>query len=193
MIKKELIKQVRNYSFENSEKDDIHGFLHIERVRNLCLQLGKEMNANLLLLEIAALLHDIGRKSKNKEINHANISADITKNYLSSINYNFSKGEIDQIIHCIKSHSFSNKIIPQTLEAKILSDADKLDAMGAIGLYRTIAFTAKNHNGIDTVIKHMEDKILDLKRDLNLNESKILAEERQQILMDFYKKIQNEK
>ena len=124
---------------------------------------------------------------------HAELSAEIATNFLKSYQEVISKNEIEQVIHCIRAHSFSNDVKPKTLEAKILSDADKLDAMGAIGLYRTIAFTVKNHNGIDTVIKHMEDKILDLKRDLYLNESKVLAEERQQILMDFYKKIKNEK
>ena len=77
MLEEDLISIVRKYASDNSEKDDIHGFLHIERVFNLCLQLGKELGANLLVLKIAALFHDIGRIKKNEESldkNHAELS-----------------------------------------------------------------------------------------------------------------------
>ena len=192
----DFILIVKRFSSENSDQDDIHGYPHVERVFKTCVDLGIQMNANMRILKISALLHDIGRINEMNDSrgkHHAELSAEIATNFLKSYQEVISKNEIEQVIHCIRAHSFSNDVKPKTLEAKILSDADKLDAMGAIGLYRTIAFTVKNHNGIDTVIKHMEDKILDLKRDLYLNESKVLAEERQQILMDFYKKIKNEK
>ncbi|MCK4779769.1 MAG: HDIG domain-containing protein, partial [Candidatus Lokiarchaeota archaeon] len=65
MSEEEIIINVRKYAFKNSEKDDIHGFSHVERVFNLCLELGKKLSANLLVLKIAALLHDIGRTYKN--------------------------------------------------------------------------------------------------------------------------------
>jgi len=192
----DFILKVKNFSKKNSDKDDIHGYPHVERVYKTCNHLGAQINANMLILQISALLHDIGRikeKDSSSGKNHAELSAEIAREFLSSYQEVLSKKEIEEIIHCIRAHSFSNDVNPRTLEAKILSDADKLDAMGAIGLYRTIGFTIKNQHGIETVIKHMEEKILDLKQDLFLNESKILAEERQQILLDFYKKIIKEK
>ena len=79
-----------------------------------------------------------------------------------------------------------------TLEAKILSDADKLDALGAIGLYRTIGFTIKNGGGIEQVINHLENKILHLKDKLHLDESKKIAEQRYNIIADFYTKIKEQ-
>jgi uncharacterized protein len=79
------------------------------------------------------------------------------------------------------------------LEAKILSDADKLDALGAIGLYRTIGFTLERNGNLDDVIEHLENKILKLKDMLFLDDSKKIAKSREFILHDFYTKIKDEK
>lgn len=196
MLEKEIVSNVRKYASKNSKEDDIHGFPHVERVFKLCLQLGKELGANLFVLEIAAFLHDIGRihkdKSNNKK-NHADLSADIALDFLKSKDFNIPQDDIDKIIHCIKAHSFSNNIIPKTLEAKILSDVDKLDALGAIGLYRTIGFSVKNQGGIDQIIIHLENKIMKLKDLLFLDISRNVAEKRQQIILDFYNKIKKER
>ena len=196
MLEKEIVSIVRDYALKNSEEDDIHGFLHVERVFKLCLQLGKELGANLLLLKIAALLHDIGRSNENQAIfnkNHAEISSEMAFKFLRSEDFKLSKKDFENIIHSIQAHSFSNNITPETLEAKILSDADKLDALGAIGLYRTIGFTIKRKGGLDQVIEHLEKKILKLKDQMYLDISKKIAEERELIIYDFYKKILKQK
>lgn len=195
MLDHNLIPKVRKFAIENSEKDDIHGFLHVERVLKLCLHIGKRLDANLLILEIAALLHDIGRKKRNEAIsskNHAELSTQMASKFLESGDFKSSQEDFDNIIHCIRSHSFSNNSNPQTLEAKILSDADKLDALGAIGLYRTIGFTVKNKGNLNNVIKHLEEKIIKLKDKLFLDISKEIAEKRQKIILDFYKEIKFE-
>jgi len=195
MLDNKTLSLIRDFAFNNSEKDDIHGFLHVERVYNLCLKLGKELNANLSVLQIAALLHDIGRsyEKNNTHIkNHADYSAEIASNFLKSRKLQLSNEDIKNIIHSIKAHSYSNKVIPETLEGKILSDADKLDALGAIGLYRTIGFTIKNQGGIEQVIEHLENKIMKLKDQLYLGFSENIAEERQRIILDFYNQIKIE-
>lgn len=166
MLDNEIILKIKNYAFENSERDDIHGFSHVERVYNTCVNIGKKLTANMKVLKIAALLHDIGRineKEDAKKRNHAEISATRAKEFLGTNNFNFSQKDIDDIIHAISAHSFSNNIPPRSLEAKILSDADKLDALGAIGIYRTIGFSLQKNGGIDQVIEHLEKKILKLK------------------------------
>ncbi|MFW9939487.1 MAG: HD domain-containing protein [Candidatus Thorarchaeota archaeon] len=196
MIDNNYLSKVRKFALDNSEKDDIHGFNHVERVYNMCIKIGEKLNANLNLLKISALLHDIGRIDEKKDElkrNHAEISAEKAFNYLTSQNFDISKDEIYKIIHCIEAHSFSNNIIPETLEAKILSDADKLDALGAIGLYRTIAFTIQSGGNLDNVIEHLKNKIMKLKNLLFLNISRNLAEKRNQIISDFYNKIRKEK
>lgn len=192
MLDESILSIIRKFSYNHSEKDDIHGFSHVERVYNLCLKLGKKLNANLLVLQTAALLHDIGRFQESNNIenkSHADYSSEIASNYLKSVKFEFSPKDFKNIIHSIRAHSFSNYVVPETLEAKILSDVDKLDALGAIGLYRTIGFTIKNQGGIAQLIEHLENKILKLKDKLYLDYSKELATEKQKIILDFYNEI----
>ena len=195
MDKQKTLSIVKQYTIEKTAKDDIHGFFHITRVLDLCLEIGKKLGANLHVLEIAALLHDIGRESENQDIhsrNHAELSAEMSLAFLKSQDFQISQDELDSIIHCTRAHSFSNKTIPRTLEAKILSDVDKLDALGAIGLYRVIGFTIKKNGGIEEVIKHLENKILKLRDQLYLEESRKIADESKQIIVNFYNKIRQE-
>lgn len=192
MFDEEVMNKIKRFAFDNSAKDDIHGFAHIERLYDMALEIGAKLNANMDLLKISVLLHDIGRideKDDNLKRNHADISAEKAYNFLISQKFKVSEVDLKEIIHCIKAHSFSNNIIPQTLEAKILSDLDKLDALGAIGLYRTIGFTIKKNGGLDQVIEHLENKILKLKENMQLDIIKKIAEERELIIYDFYKKI----
>jgi len=190
-----LISIVRKFAVENSEKNDIHGYAHVERVYNTCVKVGKKLNANLKVLQIAALLHDVGRiheKTDKLNRNHAEISADMSKEFLSSNGLTLVQDEFDNIIHSIRAHSFSNKIIARTLEAKILSDADKLDALGAIGIFRTIGFTLENKGGIIQIIEHLENKILKLKEQMFLEYSKTIGEDRHKSALDFYNKLKKE-
>ena len=196
MNKEENIAIIRAYVLKHSVTDDIHGFKHTERVYKLCLNLGKKLNADLNILKIAALLHDIGRIQEKEDVkkrNHAEISAELAKNFLEPNRYNLTQNEIDKITHCIQAHSYSNELVPETLEAKILSDADKLDALGAIGLYRTIGFTILRNGDLDDVIEHLENKILKLKNRLFLDISKDIASTREKIIIDFYNKIKEQK
>ena len=189
---KNLLITIKEFVKQNSEQDDIHGFPHIMRVYGLCQKIGEKLHANLKILNTAALLHDIGRKNENDNLNHAEISAEIALDYLYSLGDHFSNNEIEKILHCIKAHSFSNELLPNSLEAKILSDIDKLDALGAIGLYRTIGFTIKKEGGLKEVIRHLEDKILNLPDLLYLDISKIIAEKRKKIIQEFYEEITDE-
>jgi len=192
--RKQILMSVKKYAEENSRDNDIHGFKHVERVFDLCLEIGKNNGANLFILKIAALLHDIGRIRGKESLNtnHADLSAKMALEFLTKNNYNFKKNEIDNIIHSIKAHSFSNNIKPKTLEAKILSDADKLDALGAVGLYRTIGFTLDNKGNLRSVIQHLEEKILKLPNKMILDESKRIAQSRIEIIKTFYEQIKKE-
>jgi len=196
MKENKMISIVKEYAIKNSENNDIHGFDHVERVFKLSIFIGEKVHANLKILKLAALLHDIGRiQEKNDKLkrNHAEISAELAKLFLASNQYNLTQNEIDEIIHCIQTHSFSNKSVPKTLEAKILSDADKLDALGAIGLYRTIGFTILRNGSLDDVIEHLENKILKLNNRLFLDVSKEIAKSREKFIINFYEKIKEQK
>ncbi len=119
--------------------DSAHDFDHIMRVfknaRNIC----KKENANEKLVLSAVLLHDIvsypksDKRSKSSSIKSAEESKNILKKF------NFTTEEIQIISDAIRDHSFSRNKIPTTLEGKILQDADRLDAIGAIGIARVFA------------------------------------------------------
>jgi uncharacterized protein len=194
MNSNEILSKVRTFAYNNSEKNDIHGFKHVERVLKLSSEIGQVLNANSFVIKIAALLHDVGRSLiKEDEVkNHAEISAEIAENFIIKNNFNIVIEDVENILHCIRVHSFSNDMKPKTLEAKILSDADKLDALGAIGLYRTIGFTMLRNGGLVDVIEHLESKILKLKNRLFLDISKDIASTREKIIIDFYNKIKEQ-
>ena len=117
-----------------------HNMEHVIRVYNLCLFLVKdESSIDMEVLKTAALLHDIARIKEDEDdsggIDHAVLGAEIAENILRDLDYPIKK--IEQIKHCISAHRFRSSIKPKTKEAKILFDADKLDAIGAIGIARS--------------------------------------------------------
>ena len=195
MNSNEILLKVRTFAYNVSEKNDIHGFKHVERVLKLSSEIGAVLNANLLVIKIAALLHDVGRylKKEDEVKNHAEISAEIAENFIIKNKFNIANEDIENIVHCIRSHSFSNDLKPKTLEAKILFDSDKLDALGAIGIYRTIGFTISRNGDLNDVIEHLENKILKLKNRLFLDISKEIAKSREKLIINFYNKIIEEK
>ena len=118
---------------------------------NLCRHIGRAEKADLEVLEIAAYLHDIGRPYEDQSrgmVCHAEKGADIAQEWLAK--YLIRDEQKANIIHCIRSHRFRGNHHPQTLEAKVLFDADKLDAIGAVGIARAFLFAgevgAKLHN-----------------------------------------------
>ena len=195
MKKHIIIEEIKDFVFKKTPHDDIHGYGHTERVYQMCIELGKKLEANLFVLKAAALLHDIGRfsnQSNLKNKNHAEISVQIASDFLESLKFQIRREEFENILHCIQTHSFSNRVPPKTLEAKILSDVDKLDALGAIGLYRTIGYTTKMKGGLKDVLEHLESKIFKLKSQLILEITKKYAQDRLAILNQFYVDVKKE-
>lgn len=121
-----------------------HDWSHVERVLRLCVRIGKNEGANLKILKLAALLHDVGRKKQDAsdgEIDHASLGANMAQELLEKRNY--SEQTIQRVKHCIEAHRFRSDVMPESKEAKILFDADKLDAIGAVGLARGFAFVGE--------------------------------------------------
>ena len=117
-----------------------HNLDHVFRVYNLCLLLAKyEKDVDLEILIPSALLHDISRveesQDKTGEIDHAVLGSVIAENILRKLEYEEEK--IEKIKHCIIAHRFRTGNEPNTIEAKILFDSDKLDVIGASGIART--------------------------------------------------------
>jgi uncharacterized protein len=172
-------------------KQGAHTYDHSKRVYTLAIRIGKNLDANLRILGIAALLHDVGRPfEKETGISHAIQSGEMSKHILKELG--FSKSEIDQIKGVIRTHRFSENLEPTTLEGKILSDADKLDAMGAIGVYRAIAQATIADVGIDGFLKHVNEKLLKLHDLMHTKPAKKEAKKRHEILSVFVQQLISE-
>lgn len=135
-----------------------HNIDHVKRVYNLCLKLAKEYDVDLEVLEAATLLHDIGgdkeMKDKTGNTDHAIESSKMAKPILEKLGFN--KDKIKHIQNCIISHRYKNEFEPETLEAKLLFDADKLDAIGAIGVARSYVWIGKNNAYIYKKVDDLE-------------------------------------
>ena len=117
-----------------------HSLDHVLRVHNLCLLIADDKeNVDLEILIPSALLHDIARVEESEDVtgkvDHAALGSEMAEDILMKLGYEEEK--ISKIKHCIKTHRFRTGNEPKTIEAKILFDADKLDAIGATGIART--------------------------------------------------------
>lgn len=135
-VLEQLTKEVRGLTGKN---DAAHDFEHIMRVYKNAKKICTSEKVAPKLVLCAALLHDIvsfpksDKRSKTSSKKSSILAAKILKKH------NFSKNEIQTICNAILDHSFSKHKMPQTIEGKILQDADRLDAIGAIGIARAFA------------------------------------------------------
>ncbi len=143
------IRETAESFFENARGS--HGWDHTLRVYHLCERMGPEENADMEVLCIAALLHDIGRGEQDESrgrLCHAQVGADLARPIAAGLNLEADRKE--NILHCIRAHRFRGDSVPRTREAEVLFDADKLDAIGAVGVARAYLFAgeigARLHN-----------------------------------------------
>lgn len=131
------LKDLRAEVQKRIQNDPAHDYSHIMRVYKNAERIAKHEKANLRLVLAAVLLHDIVQfpKSDARSKTASTASAHLAKKILAK--YGFTKKEIQIISDAILDHSYSRNKIPKTLEGKILQDADRLDALGAIGIART--------------------------------------------------------
>ena len=187
-----------------------HDWFHIERVWKLSKKIAETENCNLEVVELSALLHDIADPKFHG--GNETLALKISQDFLE--NQNVSNAIIDQVLFVIQNISFKNRgEAPKDLpiELKIVQDADRLDAMGAIGIARTFNFGGFKNNLMyhpeippklnmtkeeykkneGTTINHFYEKLLLLKDLMNTEKGKELAQERhdfmQKFLDEFYK------
>ena len=187
-----------------------HDWFHIERVYNLAKYIGKKEKADSFIVEMCALLHDI---DDWKFSNTNDIQTTVTENFLKSINIDGSY--LEQIIKIIQTMSFKGGIVDSTqttIEGKVVQDADRLDAIGAIGIARTFAYGGhKNRliydpdikpmdfksleevkNAENHTINHFYEKLLKLKDLMNTDTAKELAEKRHKFMENFLEEFYEE-
>lgn len=188
--------------------DRAHDIDHIERVVATARQLGAREGAELAILEPAAWLHDCVAVAKDhpQRQQASLLAADRAVAYLQEINYPLQYHRA--IHHAIVAHSFSANIMPETLEAKILQDADRMDALGAIGIARCILVGGKLnrqlYNSIDPLcvdrepddnvytLDHFFTKLLTLGDSMHTQAAKAEAQRRSTYMHAFLAQLQSE-
>ena len=203
-----VLDSIKNEVKKIMDNDSAHDFEHVMRVYKNAQKICILENANEKLVLSAALLHDIvsypksDKRSKLSSIQSAKKSEQILKKY------DFSKDEIGIISDAMCDHSFSQNTTPRTLEGKILQDADRLDALGAIGIARVFATGGslkRPFYNIDDpfcktrtpddktwTVDHFFQKLLKLESLMNTKSGKIEAKKRTSTLKEFLKQLKQE-
>ena len=176
-----------------ARKDRAHDLEHALRVREWGKLLAEELGADATVIELAALLHDIGR-SGAVEKTHAESSAGLSVNILQKAGY--SDDLIVRVRDAIVAHSLEAGHEPNTLEAKILYDADKLDFVGAIGLVRL--FTLGGVQGWPLVGENSceafyQDKIRGYQKHIYTDAAKVYFEPMFLFMEEFWQQLHDER
>ena len=203
-----VINSIKNDMKKIISNDSAHDFDHIMRVYKNIEKISKTEKVNKKLVLSAALLHDLvsypksDKRSKNSSIESAKKSKTILQKY------DFTEKEIEIVSDAIRDHSFSQNKIPETMEGKILQDADRLDALGAIGIARVFAtggsFNRLFYNPNDPFCKkrnpddktwtvdHFFAKLLKLESLMNTKSGKIEAKKRTKVIKEYLKQLKSE-
>ena len=178
-----------------------HDYYHVERVAKLGVQLARQEGADQLICGICGYLHDYCRPDeKARGISHAGSEAlAMIRNVLAQSA--IDKGSLELILECIAEHEYyphaGYLTPPRTLESRILQDADRLDALGAIGIARTFMYagahgspmflpdSGKENLGIGTAVGHFYDKLLHLRDEMHTEAARRLACRGQEIMESF--------
>ena len=131
------IEEARQYY---TDSDAAHDFDHVLRVLTLAERIGQAEGAAMEIVRTATLLHDVARAEEERSgACHAKAGAERARQILAG----HPADKVESVAQAIASHRFRDQVIPQTLEAKVLYDADKLDAIGAIGIARAYALAGR--------------------------------------------------
>ncbi|HDT15063.1 MAG TPA: HD domain-containing protein [Firmicutes bacterium] len=186
-----------------------HDWEHTERVYKLAVHIGEKEGADMEIVKAAAVLHDIARQAEDESggrLCHAREGAVAAEKILRETGY--GADDIARIKHCIEAHRFRNSKEPETTEARVLFDADKLDSIGAVGIGRAFLFAgeigAKLHNSgadiektkpyteEDTAYREFIVKLRKVKDRMLTKEGKRLAEERHKFMEEFFARLDKE-
>ncbi|MGM0941606.1 MAG: HD domain-containing protein [Bacillota bacterium] len=188
------LAKIKAYVFSCFTDDPTgHDYYHMERVARMARMIANKEGAEPFICEAAAWLHDIG----DEKLFHDSIkSLNEMDAFLHSID--FTKSDIKEIRQIMRNVSFRKGMIPTTMEGKVVQDADRLDAIGAIGIARTFAYGGAKGQPIfhetskHTSIQHFYDKLLKLKGLLHTETAQEIANERHQFMERYLEQFYNE-
>lgn len=186
-----------------------HDWEHTERVLALCRRIGAREGADLDVLTLAALLHDIGRAEEdasNGRIGHHEVGAALAEPLLRR--HGVPEAVIERTLACIRTHRFRRGSAPESLEAKVLYDADKLDSIGAVGIGRAFQFAGevgarlhdkdidvaktKPYTKDDTAYREFLVKLRDIRGRMHTREGRRIARERHRFMERFFERLNKE-
>jgi uncharacterized protein len=195
------------------EADPVHGFDHIARVYSMAGRIAGEEGADPEIVLAAALLHDARSPSElrvpepNTRTSHQQASASFARQILEAEGWTGPR--IEAVLHCIRAHRFRDRTEPPaSLEAKVLFDADKLDAIGAVGVVRAVAyavqagslpFTEPSERFRESGVREPGEphsayheflfKLIRLKEMLFTPAARKIAEQRHQVMQEFFERL----
>lgn len=196
-----------------AQDDPVHGFDHIVRVYGMAERLAQQEGADLEIVRLAALLHDVDGSHASADTQrdaHQLASADFARQVLEDTD--LPEARIADVLHAIRAHRFRDESEqPQTLEAQILFDADKLDAIGAIGIARAIAYSVqagqdyfvrpsarflitgeKEPGEAHSAYHEFIFKLVRIKDRLYTPTARLIAEERHRFMVRFFERLNEE-
>ena len=158
-----------------------HDEAHTLRVYRNALKIAeKESGCDRLIVSLGALLHDADDYKLFNTENNANARSFLVRN-------NLPEDVIERICAVINGVSFSKNRgkRPETIEGRIVQDADRLDGIGAIGIARTFAYGGEHGRSLEASIQHFYDKLLHLRDEMNTEAAKEMASERHASIEEF--------
>jgi len=196
------IEEARRYY---TDCDAAHDFDHVLRVLALAERIGQAEGAVMEIVRTATLLHDVARAEEERTgACHAKVGAERARQILAG----HPADKVEAVAQAIASHRFRDEVVPQTLEAKVLYDADKLDAIGAIGIARAYALAgrrgqrlwaetpagslAESQSADYTPVHEFTFKLSRLKEALFTTTACQMAEGRHRYLVEFFARLEEE-
>lgn len=154
-----------------------HDYSHVQRMLKNAKELNSAHKGNWKVIEASILLHEFKKSDP-----------DSSKELLNG----FTDGEIENVVHCIRTHYCLKKDKPKTMEAKIVQDCDTLDMLGAIGIARGFMAAGEKGLGLAEAKKEYKKKRIGLYAKLNLKESKRIADKKFKFTKLFFETIDKE-
>lgn len=201
------VEQMARRYFQSAKGS--HDWEHTLRVCRLCERIGSAEGVDMDVLMVAAYLHDIGRSFQDEshgEVCHAEKGALLAGPILDQLA--LTADQKANVLHCIRSHRYRGRHRPRTPEAKVLFDADKLDAIGAVGVARAFLFAGEvgaRLHGVETNIETTEPysiddtgyrefkvKLCKIKDRILTREGQKLAVDRHRTMVEFFNRFLEE-
>ena len=209
-MKKDIINQALEYvkkTFENDYRG--HDYFHTLRVFKMATNIATKENADVEMVQLVALLHDVDDRKLSPETYANN---DKARTFLAQ--HQVEESKIEEICRMIGEISFvgTDSVVPKTLEGKCAQDADRLDAIGAIGIARAFAYGGNHNrtmhdpsippklnmneeeyrNHVSTTVNHFYEKLFSLKDMMNTETAKEIAKARERYMKEYIAEFMDE-